>query len=108
MQLVMWIIFKPYRRRRHPFGMLLCNALLGNAVKPKFLPLPQLRDQGPVTLRIDNDGFAEYLAPGAAFNHQVSRVHLHDLIARALCREAEADTALVARLLAIAITCVVE
>ena len=107
MQLIMRVIFKPNRRRRHPFGMFFCNALLRNTRKPQLLVLAQLSQQASQPIGIRNDGRADR-AGMASVNNQIARIHLHNLVARALGVERQRDAALLAVLFAVAVARVVE
>lgn len=106
-QLVVRIVLKANRRRRHPLGMLLCNSLLRNARNLQLLTLPQLSKQAPHALGIRDDGIPNR-ARMSSIHHQISRVDLHNLVAGALCVKRKADGAVLAVLFAVAVAGVVE
>ena len=83
LQVIMRIIFKPYRSRRHPLGVFLCNPLLGNQSHLNLLSLPQFTDQRTLAIRIRDDWIPHPLVRPLAAHHQIARIHAHNVVAGA-------------------------
>jgi hypothetical protein len=101
---VMGVVFEADGGRWAPFGVLLGDAFLGDASQVDLLALAQLYNQDTVPLRISNHGIAYPLIRTRRVNGKIAGVHLHNLVGGALGVENELDRAVLAILLAVAVT----
>lgn len=84
--------------------MLLCDALLCDALDVKLLSLAQFANQWAQALGICNHGVANVDVRPICPHQQVARVDLHYLVGCATCVESKSYAAFAARLVAVAVT----
>lgn len=86
--------------------MLFCDALLCDAFHAQFLPFAQLANHAAQPERIRDDRQTHPFVRSRLRDHQVPRVHLHDLVPGAARVQSEGDAAILAVLVAFAVAAV--
>ena len=103
----MGVVFKADGGGGRPLGMLLGDALLGDAGELELLVLPQLADEGTLTVGVGDDGVADDVAGAVVADDEVAGEDLHDFVGSAAGVEGQGDTAATAVLIAITVAGIV-
>lgn len=102
-QLVVRIVLEADGGTWGPFGVLLCNTLLGNALELDLLTVTKLEDEGTLAFRIIDDRRAENLVDAIADWNKIAGTDLHDVVASTLSVKVEGHTAMLAVFVAVAV-----
>ena len=103
-QLVVRIILEADGGTWSPLGVLLCDTLLGDALELDLLAVTELEDEGTLALGIVDDGGAENLVDSIAYWNKIAGTDLHDIVTSAFGVKVESNTAVLAVLVAVAVS----
>lgn len=106
-QLVVGVVLEADGGGGRPLGVLLGDALLGDAGELELLVLAQLADEGALAVGVGDDGVADEVAGAVVADDEVAGVDLHDVVRGAARVQGQGDAAPAAGLVAVAVARVV-